>query len=117
MEEIMKKLISLALVITLCLFSVNFAAASATKTLIQNEPDRNIVGKGKLENGKYNDNPVIDGQSPTTGVQWNGFYQPMLIQIDNTDGGVGARAPWGASFADITYETPLYKKGTTRISF
>ncbi len=113
----MKRLLSLLLAVVLCfgLYSVSFA--SAPVTLLQNEADRNVVGKGKLDNGKYGDNPIIDGVSPTTGLAWNGYYQPMLVQIDNSEGGIGAREPWGGTDADIVYETPLYKNGSTRISF
>jgi Protein of unknown function (DUF3048). len=30
---------------------------------------------------------------------------------------VGNRAPWGATYADIIYETPLHRNGFTRLSF
>lgn len=79
------------------------------------------------------DNEVPAGTSPTTGralgeidypedagyvgLAVTGRYTPALVQIDNTDGGIGNRAPWNATYADIVYETPLYKKGNTRISF
>lgn len=41
---------------------------------------------------------------------------PMLVQIDNSNGGINGMAPWGASFADIMYESPLHKNGNTRVS-
>ena len=83
----------------------------------------------KLQNVGLND--VVDGVSPTTGLDLadydvvsgyiglavNGRYQPMLVQIDNSEGGVGEIAPWGATYADIVYETPLHANGATRISF
>ncbi|MDY5731154.1 MAG: DUF3048 C-terminal domain-containing protein [Eubacteriales bacterium] len=112
----MKKILSILLVLTLCLTSV---ATLAQGTTIANEADRNIKGKNKVADGTYSENPIIDGKSPTTGLDWNGIgdYQPMLVQIDTTDGGVGVRSPWGAEYADIIYETPLYKQGQTRMSF
>ena len=77
------------------------------------------------------DNPMIEGESPVTGRTLadlevpdgfagqaaTGRYMPMMTQIDNADGGVGYRAPWGAQYADVVYETPLYEAGDTRISF
>ena len=78
------------------------------------------------------ENEVPEGVSPTTGLTLSeidypedagyvglavtGRYTPAMVQIDNTDGGFGNRAPWNASYADVMYETPLYKKGNTRIS-
>lgn len=76
-------------------------------------------------------NVCPDGYSPTTGRLLSSYtdipegfgglaagsrYMPIMIQIDNTDGGVNARAPWGTEYADIVYETPLYRGGMTRIS-
>ena len=76
-------------------------------------------------------NEVEEGVSPTTGLTLSdiyvpegstgmaatGRYLPMMVQICNDDGGVGNRAPWGATYADIVYETFLHKNGTTRLSF
>ena len=77
-------------------------------------------------------NPIIEYESPTTGrllsslkpgsdgfsgLAVNGRYQPMLVQIDNTDNGLNKRAPWGVNYADIVYESPLREEGETRISF
>ena len=75
-------------------------------------------------------NTAEDGISPTTGrTLWNlsaprgfgglavdGRYQPMLVQIDNTDNGAGHRAPWGAIWADVIFESPLRREGHTRIT-
>ena len=88
--------------------------AALAETVIDGQADRNIT----LQEVGLNE--VIDGVSPTSGLtlseldQPEGFaglaitgrYMPMLVQIDNTDGGVGDRAPWGATYADIIYETP-----------
>ena len=76
------------------------------------------------------ENEVPAGISPTTGLTLaeldapdgfvglavTGRYTPALVQIDNFEGGMANRAPWNASYADIVYETPLYKHGETRIS-
>lgn len=89
----------LALALALCL-----TPAALAETVIDGQADRNIT----LQEVGLNE--VIDGVSPTTGLtlseldQPEGFaglaitgrYMPMLVQIDNTDGGVGDRAPWGA---------------------
>lgn len=83
-------------------------------------------------------NAVEEGVSPTTGLYLdsyevpagfaglaaNGQYTPILVQIDNSDGGVTYSdskfetdcAPWGLTYADIIYETPLYEQGMTRLS-
>ena len=76
-------------------------------------------------------NEVVDGVSPTTGLDLNdmekpdgfaglaitGRYLPMLVQIDTYDGGVSEMAPWGATYPDIIYETPLHSSGFTRLTF
>lgn len=117
----MKKFVSLLLVLV-TLFS---AAMATAETIIQADEDRHI----KLQAVTTND--MINGVSPITGrpladvEQIEGFagqavtgrYMPMLVQIDNTDGGVNDRAPWGASYADIVYEMPLYSAGNTRLTF
>ncbi len=91
--------------------------AEPVVTLLKDEADRKIAVKGLNSDGNFPANPEIAGQSPTTGLDWTGTYMPMLVQIDNHDGGLGYRAPWGAADADIVYETPLHKTGDTRISF
>lgn len=117
----MKKIASLLAALVLC---SSFAMASA-ETVIQPDENRGIT----LQDVPANE--MQDGISPITGrtladiSQIEGFagqamtgrYMPMLVQIDNTDGGVNERAPWGVSYADIVYETPLYKNGQTRLTF
>jgi hypothetical protein len=95
-----------------------------TGTVLQNIPDRNVKPKTAPKR-----NPIIPGESPTTGVSWIGFYLPMLVQHSNGVGtikvngttvkaaGVGPRAPWGGQYADIVYEGILYKDGATRMTF
>ena len=84
-------------------------------------------------------NTAPDGYSPTTGLKLSdievpdgfaglaatGRYMPMLVQIDNCDGGINTskngkkslRAPWGVEYTDAIYEAPLYKNGETRLTF
>lgn len=76
-------------------------------------------------------NEVEEGVSPVTGLPLDmyyvpegftgqaatGRYMPMLVQIGNDEGGVGNRAPWGASYVDIVYEFPLHRNGNTRLTF
>ena len=93
-------------------------------TVLQNTPDRNIS-----PNTAPDRNPIIPGESPTTGLNWIGFYLPMLCQHSNgvgdikVDGktvkaaGIGMRAPWGGQYADVVYEGILYRTGATRMTF
>ncbi|MBN1777481.1 MAG: DUF3048 C-terminal domain-containing protein [Clostridiales bacterium] len=93
-------------------------------TVLLNDPVRKIT-----PNTPPRRNPIIPGESPTTGLSWLGFYLPMLVQYSNgycdvkvdnktvTLAGVGARAPWGAQYADVIYEGILYRTGETRMTF
>ncbi len=121
--EVMKKLFGILL--TLCLL----CSLAMAETVIDPAADRNItINKAGL-------NPMIEGVSPVTGrtladLEYidgfagqaiTGRYMPMLVQIDNTGGGVkselnGPRAPWGVQYADVVYEAPLYKNGFTRLT-
>lgn len=117
----MKRFLSLLLALALTL---SVAAASA-ETVINSTEKRGI----KLQSVGLNE--VEDGISPTTGLPLSdydapegfaglavtGRYLPMMVQIDNSDGGVNDIAPWGATYADVVYETPLHSKGFTRISY
>ncbi len=115
----MRKLLALLLAISLCV--PTFAQA---QTAIDPMENRGItlaaVGLNEVE----------EGYSPTTGrklgmlVAPNGFaglavtgrYLPMLVQIGNDGGGVEDRAPWGVSYADVLYETPLVRDRETRMT-
>lgn len=92
------------------------------------QSDRNITPA----DGALDVNPVIEGESPTTGMPYDtsSLYMPMLVQISNPEGsaknldgkkvtsaGIGQRAPWGGQYADIVYEGILYRSGQTRITF
>lgn len=109
-----KRLICLALAV---MMTLSLTVGALADTSLVKQKDRKIKIQLKKEKSGYPANPVIDGESPTTGLSWDGYYMPMLVQIDNTNGGVDGWGPWGARFADIIYETPLHKNGDTRISF
>lgn len=118
----MKKL--LALVMTLLLTTLCCLPALADATLLDPKEERGIV---IAETGL---NEIVEGVSPTTGrklaaipkfpgfagLAVTGRYLPMLVQIGNDYGGVGERAPWGVSYADILYESPLTRDESTRIT-
>lgn len=105
------------------LFSSSALAASGTK--IKPKEKRGI------ELNEAGLNEVEPGISPTTGLTLadievpegatgmaaTGRYLPMMVQIGNDDGGIDPRQPWGARYADIVYEMPLYSYGVTRLTF
>ena len=127
----MKKILSILLCLSL------LGSAALAETILNGGETRNIV----IDKADVND--PIDGVSPTTGryledvaadapamgftgLAITGRYLPIIVQIDNADGGIGYdnsgnatnnRAPWGVQYSDIIYETPLYKDGNTRLSF
>ncbi len=113
----MKRVLCLVLAMVCFVMVMQTAVAGGVMTILQDEMDRKMNVQGLGSDGNFAANPEIAGQSPTTGLEWTGRYMPMLVQIDNEDGGIGVRAPWGASYADIIYETPLHKVGHTRLSF
>ena len=109
----LKKLTVALLTVVLALSMIQCASA----VTLAKQKDRGIKITLKATKGNYPVNPVIEGESPTTGLPWQGDYRPMLVQIDNYNGGVGEFAPWGASEADIIYEMPLASAGQTRLTF
>ena len=133
----MKRILSMLLIAVLALTAVPALAANDAGTnytlstegvvVLQDIADRNITPAA----GALDVNPVIEGQSPTTGMPVSGdsLYMPMLVQISNPEGsvkvdgknvtaaGIGQRAPWGGQYADIVYEGILYRSGQTRITF
>lgn len=119
----MKKILGLILAVCLLL------STAAAETYVDPAADRGITIN------PAGTNTVPDGISPTTGRSLaditipdnalgyavTGRYMPMLVQIDNTGGGVnastaGMRAPWGLQYSDVIYEAPLYKSGDTRLT-
>ena len=114
---IMKKIVCFIAVTVFILSMVQIVYAQGAPTTIQNEKKRSIEVKGLGQDGNFPANPEIAGQSPVTGLPWSGKYLPMLVQIDNTSGGVGNLAQWGVDQADIIYETPLHQYGHTGLTF
>ena len=129
----MKKLISILLACVLVIGSVATASAATSKpkytmkktgTVLQGVADRGI--KAQTELGRH---AMTAGESPTTGLSWEGSYQPMLVQIvlreqnkEKFNGhkvygvGVGYGTPWGIDKADVLYEACLRKDGFTRMT-
>ena len=120
----LKKLLSLMVCLALVICSVS---ALADPTVVDAAAERNITITPAGEN------TVEAGVSPTTGrkladvandlqaenflgMYLDGEYNAVLVQIDDTEGGIGNRAPWFASYADVIYETPIHRNGTTRMS-
>ena len=101
-----------------------FSAAMADPVKIDGLTQRNI----KIN--KAGENTVDTGISPTTGrslaevssevkdgflgMAVTGQYMPLMVQVTNSGAGIGNRAPWFASYADIIYEAPKDGKGVTR---
>lgn len=108
----MKKLFTCLMILALLLCAVSFASAET----IVSEGDRNIQPAALQKDGNFALNPVIEGESPTTGLPWTGRYQPVLVQFDNSTGGVDKVRHWGIADADVVYETLLHSNGLTRIS-
>ena len=71
---------------------------------------------------------ALPGESPITGLPWQGDYLPMLVHINHSEGtekvgkttvkafGIGKATPWGIQYADILYEELLFAGGYTRIT-
>ncbi len=114
---IVKKKLCFLAVIIFILSNTLFVFAEGKQTTIQNEKKRSIEVKAPNLDGSFPTNPEIAGESPVTGMPWSGKYLPMLVQIDNTSGGVGSLAQWGVDQADIIYETPLHQGGYMGLTF
>ncbi len=61
---------------------------------------------------EYLGNPVIPGESPTTGLPWEGVYAPVLLVVDNAQ---EAHPHWGVKDADILYQVPNAGQGATKL--
>lgn len=118
-----KRIAALALAMSL-LVSAGSALADDYKQINSKE-------KRGIKLTKVTDNKMQPGISPTTGLRLSdyedipdtflglavtGEYLPMLVQIDNSDGGVENLAQWGMIYSDLIYESPLYRTGQTRLS-
>lgn len=99
----MKKIITLLLLLSL----LAAAPAGLALTTIDPAADRGISPARGLPN-----NPVIPGESMTTGLPFDGTYVPVLVNIDNV---AGAWPQWGIAQADIIYEMPIHSHTLTRL--
>ena len=129
----MKRIVSLLL----CLALVLSMTASLAETI--NGGENRGINPQKVEPNVWEDARVspttgrllssVKEEAPAdgfTGLAITGRYMPMLVQIDNAEGGIGydkdgkwtgKRAPWGVQYCDVIYETPLYRQGDTRLTF
>ncbi len=57
------------------------------------------------------DNAAQEGINPITGEAYSGSYQPVLVNIDSHP---RALPHWGVASADLIYELPIQKDGSTR---
>lgn len=113
------------LFVLLMTLSLLLSTALAEPTTLNPQEERGIV---PVKEGL---NEVPEGASPTTGrslahlykpegyagLAVTGRYLPMLVQIGNDGGGIGDRSPWGLTYADIVYESPLTRDFETRMTF
>ena len=63
--------------------------------------------------GTPTDNPVIEGESPLTGLPESGEkYTPIMLPLDNSP---ETYPLWGISDASILFQVPLTENGATRL--
>lgn len=110
-RQIMKKIISALLALLCCSVALlgageGFPLAPA-KNIVDAETKRNIPF---LSN--YPDNPVIEGESPTTGLPFSGEYNPVMLVLDNAE---RAYPHWGVKDADIVLQAPNAGGGATKL--
>ncbi len=101
--------LALALMLALCCAQ---ALADAYKNVINPMENRGITPLGRNAQGGFDTNPVISGESATTGLPFSGNYWPTLVSIDNNP---AARPQWGVRYADILYELPIQGNTATRL--
>ncbi len=102
----MKRVVSLALVFLMIFASA--ACADGSMTLI-GKTEKNSI---KLKKS-YEDNPVIEGISSTTGLPASGeVYTPIVTVLDNAE---DAYPHWGVSQADIIFQVPNAGSGATKL--
>lgn len=61
--------------------------------------------------GAHGVNEVPEGKSPITGLDYQGDYRPLVVQISNSP---EARPHWNLSEADIVYESIVWGPAYTR---
>lgn len=101
---LMKKIqfVSLCLLVALTISSVAVAAPMTSNSLTMPKA---------YTTGAFSTNEVFPGKSPTTGLDWEGDYRPMVVQISNSK---EARPHANMSEADIVYESIYWGPGHTR---
>ena len=105
----MKRLLSLLMV---------FALLGSTSAYAAGAPDGMTKIQGSLEapiecKSVYPDNPVIEGESPTTGLPASGeAFTPILVTIDNSE---DAHPHWGVGMADVMFQIPNAGSGATKL--
>ncbi len=99
----MKKIVTWMLILVMLLGAAGAASAAGEKK-VDAVSGRGIVPQGAGEDGTWADNPVIEGENPVTGLPWEGYYMPILVNLDN----IRAALPhFGILEADIVYEMPI----------
>lgn len=105
----MKRLFSILMVALLLLPTVLVAEEMTYLTLTGKDKDyTTTVNAISLP---VKENPVVSGENPLTGEAWSGTYSPIMTTVDTHP---GAYPLWGISSADLFYEMPIQKDGSTR---
>ena len=99
------------LVAVLLVSLLGCAAAVAEDTYYLELPSKGITSSMKITVDVPGENPVMNGINPLTGETWYGNYYPILVNIDAHP---DALPHWGIASADIVYEMPIQKDGSTR---
>lgn len=60
----------------------------------------------------YPNNPIIPGESGTTGLPFEGVYAPVVMVVDNAP---KAHPHWGVLDADVIYQVPNAGAGATKL--
>lgn len=93
---------------TLCLMAIMLACTVASAAPMTTNVD--TMPKA-YSTGAHSANEVFPGKSPTTGLDWEGDYRPVVVQISNSK---EARPHWNFSEADIVYEAIYWGPSHTR---
>ena len=101
--KIFKRILIMALILALTGF--NFALAEPT--VLDGAAERKIPF-----HKSYADNPVIAGESSTTGLSFENLYVPIMLVFDNAQ---NARPLVGVAQADIIFQMPNAGAGATKL--
>ncbi|MDL2318638.1 DUF3048 domain-containing protein [Eubacteriales bacterium OttesenSCG-928-A19] len=94
--------------LTLCLLVALASSSIAMAAPMTSNPD--TMPKA-YTTGAHSANEVLPGKSPITGLDWEGDYRPLVVQISNSK---EARPHWNFSEADVVYESIYWGPGHTR---